>query len=73
MEYSAVNLDKLDRFDGVITPEQLVSCGLAKPNLPIKILGNGKITKKLTIKAHKFSVTAIEKIKSAGGSIEEMK
>ncbi len=73
VEYSVVNLSDLARFDDSVTPEQLVSCGLAKPNMPVKILGQGTIEKKLTVKAHKFSKTAQEKIKSAGGNIEEMR
>ncbi len=72
-EYTVVNLRDLARFDGSVTPEQLVSCGLVKPNLPIKVLGNGDLSKKLNIKAHKFSASALEKIKAAGGPIEEMK
>ncbi len=73
-EYSVVNVCDLMRFeDGVVGPEQLVSCGLAKPNLPIKILASGNLTKKLSVKAHKFSAAALEKIKAAGGNIEEMR
>ena len=72
-QYTPVNLSQLERFDGVVTPEQLISCGIAKPLLPIKILSAGKLSKKLTVKAHKFSAAAVEKIKAAGGNIEEIK
>lgn len=72
-EYTAVNLGQLEGFDDVVTPEQLVNRGLAKPAMPVKILANGKLSKKLTIKAHKFSQAAVEKIKAAGGNIEEIK
>ncbi|MBK9293105.1 MAG: 50S ribosomal protein L15 [Oligoflexia bacterium] len=73
VKYSPVNLSQLERFSGSVTPEQMVACGIAKPNLPIKILGTGNLSKKLQVKAHKFSAQALEKIKSAGGSVEEIK
>lgn len=72
-EYATINVDDLNRFnDGdVITPELLKSTGLVKHQLcGIKILGNGDLEKKLTVKATKFSATAKEKIESMGGSIE---
>jgi large subunit ribosomal protein L15 len=73
-EYAVVNIGDLMRFEeGTIVPEQLVSCGLAKANLPIKILAGGTLSKKLVVKAHKFSKLAEEKIKAAGGNTEEMR
>lgn len=73
IEYAIVNLDTLNRFeDGtVVTPELLVEVGVVK-NLRdgVKILGNGELTKKLTVKAHKFSQTATDKITAAGGATE---
>lgn len=72
-KYIGVNLDQLAKLDGEITPESLVKAGLAKPGRPVKILGRGQLTKKLTVKAHKFSERASQGIKSAGGSIEEIK
>ncbi|MDZ4676996.1 MAG: 50S ribosomal protein L15 [Oligoflexia bacterium] len=72
-EYSTVNLDQLARFDGTVTPEILVKAGIAKTGLPIKVLGRGQLTKKLIVKAHKFSDRAGQGIKSAGGTIEEIK
>ena len=72
-EYAIVNIEDLNRFeDGtVITPELLKEEGLYK-NLKegLKILGDGNLEKKLTIKAHKFSQSAIEKIEAAGGKAE---
>ncbi|MDQ0418190.1 large subunit ribosomal protein L15 [Thermoactinomyces sp. DSM 45891] len=73
VEYAVVNLDTLNRFeDGtVVTPELLVETGVVK-NLKagVKVLANGELTKKLTIKAHKFSQSAQEKITAAGGATE---
>ena len=73
-EYAVVNLDTLaDRFDTgtVITPELLREQGLVKSAAqPIKVLARGDISKKLTIKAHKFSGKAAEKIAAAGGAAE---
>src|SRR3984957_11212862 len=46
IEYSAVNLDQLARFDGTVTPELLAKVGLSKPGMAIKILGRGQLTKK---------------------------
>ena len=72
-DYSVVNLDQLARFDGAVTPELLAQVGLTKPGMPVKVLGRGKLTKKLEVKAHKFSNRAAQGIKSAGGTTEEIK
>jgi len=72
-EYSVVNVGLLnERFeDGAeITPKTLLEAGLVKKNMPVKILGDGELTKKFTVKAHKFSASAKEKIEAAGGSCE---
>jgi len=72
-EYLGINLDVLNNFeDGAeVTPEILINCGFAKGNYAgIKILGGGELTKKLTVKANKFSNTALEKIEKAGGKAE---
>ena len=72
-EYSVVNVGVLnERFEegAEITPEILVNAGLAKKNMPVKILGDGELTKKFSVKAHKFSASAKEKIEAAGGSCE---
>lgn len=72
-EYAIVNLETLNRFeDGtVITPEFLKERGVVK-NLKdgLKILGDGELKVKLTIKAHKFSQSALSKIEAAGGKAE---
>ena len=71
--YAVVNVGDLERFeDGTtVTIEMLKESGLVNKELDgIKILGNGKLTKKLTVKANKFSNTAKEKIESVGGNIE---
>jgi len=72
-EYAIVNLDQLNKFaDGTeVTPELLVAEKIVKnPKDGIKVLGNGDLTVKLTVKAHKFSQSAIEKIQAAGGKAE---
>ena len=70
---SIVNVSDLNRFnDGdVITPELLIESGLVKQVKDgIKILGNGTLEKKLTVKANKFSKSAIAQIEGQGGKIE---
>jgi large subunit ribosomal protein L15 len=72
-EYSIVNLDRLDLFDEgtEVTPELLADKGIIKKNSDlVKILGDGDMKKALTVKAHKFSRTAAEKIEAAGGKVE---
>ena len=68
-EYAIVNLDQLNVFeDGAeVTPVVLVEAGIVKG---IKILGNGELTKKLSVKAAKFSKSAEEAITAKGGSVE---
>lgn len=71
--YATVNVNDLNRFeDGtVVTPELLIETGLLKKQLDgVKVLGNGEVTKKLTVKATSFSKTAKTKIESVGGTIE---
>ena len=72
-ELVAINVSRLDIFeDGTeVTPATLIEAGLTKNVLDgIKILGNGEITRKLTVKAHAFSASAKEKIEAAGGKAE---
>jgi len=74
-EYATINLSDLNRFEdgAVVTPELLKDMGLVKKQLDgIKVLGNGKLEKKLTVKAHKFSTKAQEEIEKLGGKIEVM-
>lgn len=71
--YAVVNLSDLERFENeaVVTPTELVEAGLVKKEFDgVKILGNGKLSKKLTVKANKFSASAEAAIKAAGGSTE---
>ena len=71
--WSEVNVKDLNRFeDGtVVDQELLVACGIIKQVKDgVKILGNGEIEKKLTVKADKFTKSAAEKIEQAGGKIE---
>lgn len=73
-DYTIVNLSTLnEKFeDGQeVTPESLLESGVvSKLNSGIKVLGNGTLDKKLTVKAHKFSSTAKEAIEAAGGKTE---
>ena len=72
-EYAVVNLDILNRFENgtEVTPLTLVEAGIVKDEKSgIKVLGNGELTKKLTVKAAKFSKTAEEAIVANGGSVE---
>ena len=72
-QYAELNVEALNQFeDGAeITPELLKSEGILKKQLDgVKILGNGELAKKLTVKAHKFSKSAVEKIEAAGGKVE---
>jgi large subunit ribosomal protein L15 len=72
-EYAIVNVSDLDQFDDgtEITADLLVAARIIrKPLDGLKVLGNGEITKKLTVKATKFTKTAAEKIAAAGGTAE---
>lgn len=72
-ELVAVNLTQLDRFEAgtVVTPELLIESGIVKNVRDgIKILGNGEITKAITVIAHGISKSAAEKIEAAGGKVE---
>ena len=72
-EYAVINLSDLNRFEdgAVVTPELLKEMGLVKNQLDgIKVLGNGTLEHKITIKAHKFSKRALEEIEKLGGKAE---
>jgi large subunit ribosomal protein L15 len=74
-EYVLINLSQLDVFEAgsCVDRDAMDAKGLLKKScLPVKVLANGEIGKALTIKADKFSKAAIEKIKAAGGSVEEL-
>ena len=74
VEYAVVNLDMLaQRFESgaTVTPEALVEVGLINnARRPVKVLARGDVSKKLTVRAHKFSGKAAEKIAAAGGAAE---
>lgn len=72
-EYAVINVEALDRFeDGAeVTVETLIAEGIIKDTKSgVKVLGNGEISKKLTVKASIFSASAKEKIEAAGGKAE---
>ena len=72
-KYATINISDLNRFDDntLVTPALLKEVGLVKKGLDgIKVLGNGTLTKKLTIQANKFSKSAIVKIEESGSKIE---
>ena len=74
-EYAIVNLETLNKFeDGAeVTPALLVESGIVRNEKDgIKILGNGELSKKLVVKAHKFSASAKAAIEAAGGQAEVM-
>ena len=73
--YAVINLSDLNLFEdgAVVTPELLKEMGLLKNQLDgVKVLGNGTLEKKLTVKAHKFSSKAQREIEGLGGKIEVM-
>lgn len=72
-KYTTINVEDLNRFEAgtVVTPELLKDAGVVKQVKDgIKVLGNGALEKNVSVKAHKFSKTAVEKIESAGGKAE---
>jgi large subunit ribosomal protein L15 len=70
-EYAVVNLDRLAELgETEITPEVLRKAGVVHTKKPIKILGNGELKTAVTVRAHKFSKSAQEKITKAGGKFE---
>lgn len=72
-EYAEVNVSSLNRFEdgAVVDPVALIEEGILKNVLDgVRILGDGELTKKLTVKANGFTKSAEEKIKAAGGEVE---
>jgi len=72
-EFAVINLSDLNRFeDGTeVTPELLIETGIIKkPLCGIKVLANGKLEKKVNVKAHRFSSKAVTKIEELGGTTE---
>lgn len=72
-DFATVNVDALNRFEAnaVVTPEELLAARvIRKIQDGVKILGEGNLEKPLTVRAHRFSRSAIEKIEAAGGKAE---
>jgi large subunit ribosomal protein L15 len=72
-EYDVLSIERLNRFDDdtIVTPQVLRDAGIIKKrNAKIKILGDGDLTKRLTVQVHRFSESAATKIKAAGGKAE---
>ena len=72
-EYAAINVERLEIFEdgATVTPVELIEAGIIKNVCDgIKIMGNGELTKKLTVKASKFTAAAKEKIEAVGGKAE---
>ncbi|MBH0198516.1 MAG: 50S ribosomal protein L15 [Nitrospira sp.] len=72
-EYTVVNVRSFESWSGgdTVSPQAMVDAGLVKRKaLPIKILGTGSLKRALVIQAHKFSKSAEEKIRAAGGRVE---
>jgi large subunit ribosomal protein L15 len=75
VEYTPINVERLNVFEAGtdVTPEMLVVAGLIKSvGTPVKVLGDGTLDRALTVRAHKFSASAREKIVAAGGTVEEL-
>lgn len=73
-KFEIVSLEKLNRFatGTEVSPESLKTARLVKKSLPVKILGDGELKHPLTIRAHAFSKSALEKIKKAGGTASKI-
>ena len=74
-DYTVINVDKLSAFDDGATVDlaAVIDHGLVSMNTPmLKVLGSGELSKKLTVRAQKFSATARSKIEGAGGTIVEL-
>ena len=71
VEYQAVNVSTINALfpkGGAVTVADLIEKGAVRDSLPVKVLGNGEIAVKVSVTAHAFSASAIEKISAAGGS-----
>ncbi len=76
VEYAVVNLKTLERYFEAgqeVSPETLLQKGLVRKGMPVKVLGDGELTKALKVKAHAFSQSARQKIESLGGTCEEIR
>jgi large subunit ribosomal protein L15 len=72
VEYAVVNVERLGGFrkGSVVGPEEMRAAGLIKKRGRVKVLGEGSLDKELTVRAHAFSVGAVERIQTAGGTVE---
>lgn len=71
--HRTINVDRLNSFEAgtVVTPESMLEAGLLKKGEgDVKVLGNGEVKVSLTVKAHRFTKTAAQKIEAAGGTVE---
>jgi len=70
--FAVINVERLNEFrqGSTVGPEELRARGLVKKRGRIKVLGEGELTKGLTVRAHAFSVGAVERIQAAGGTVE---
>jgi large subunit ribosomal protein L15 len=70
--FAVINVERLNQFraGSTVGPDELRSRGLVKKRGRVKVLGEGELTKSLTVRAHAFSVGAVERIQAAGGSVE---
>lgn len=74
-EYAVVNVSALNLFEdgAAVDVAKLRDTGMARPkNLPVKILGNGELERKLVVAAHRFSKSAVQKIEAAGGEVRAL-
>jgi len=71
-EYAVVNVERLNGFakGSVVGPEEMRSAGLIKKRGLVKVLGEGSLDRELTVRAHAFSVGAVERIQTSGGTVE---
>jgi large subunit ribosomal protein L15 len=72
VEYTVINVERLNEFEpgSTVTVDDLRNRGLVKHRGKVKVLGEGDLDRAVTIKAHAFSLGAVEKIKAAGGTVE---
>jgi large subunit ribosomal protein L15 len=72
VEYAVVNVERLNGFrkGSTVGPDEMRAAGLVKKRGLVKVLGQGDLSKDLKVRAHAFSVGAVERIQSAGGTVE---
>jgi len=72
VEYAVVNVERLNGFrkGSTVGPDEMRAAGLIKKRGLVKVLGEGTLDKDLTVRAHAFSVGAVERIQTAGGTVE---